>query len=84
MTITNKTIKIPYYHTINLSLFGLTFFELNTDAIERQKLNILQNSSLPIASNSEITVKSYFESIDANCHDIGYFIAEYFEHYKFK
>ena len=60
----------------NMALNDLMFFESNNDAIEQQKLDILQNSSLPIESNPINTVQSYFKSIDSNCHEIGYYIAE--------
>jgi hypothetical protein len=74
----NQNTLLPYHkYSHDFSLNGLMFFELNTDAIEQQKLNILLNSELPIVFNRAQTVQSYFSNRYKIEHSIGWLIAEY-------
>jgi len=59
------------------TLNDLMFFELNNDAIELQKLDILQNSELPLYQNSENSVQSYHNEPGNSEHSIGWLIADY-------
>jgi hypothetical protein len=73
----NKPIIPKHKYSRKNTLNDLMFFELNNDAIEQQKLDILQNSELPLYRNSENTVQSYHNEPADSEHSIGWLIADY-------
>lgn len=58
-------------------LNNLEFFEIDCDIIEQQKLNILQNSELPIAQEGYQTVQSCYYALHNSVKPIGWYIADY-------
>ena len=58
-------------------LNDLIFFELNNDAIEQQKFNILHNSLLPIDQLFGNTVQTYLNGLHNSEKSIGWLIADY-------
>lgn len=74
----NQNTLLPYHkNSPEFSINGLMFFELNSDAIEQQKLNILQNSELPIVFERAQTGQSCFSNRCKIEHSIGWLIADY-------
>jgi hypothetical protein len=73
----NNPIIPKHKNSRKYTLNDLMFFELNNDAIEQQKLDILQNSELPLYQNFENTVQSYHNEPANSEHSIGWLIADY-------
>jgi hypothetical protein len=53
------------------------FYPLNCDTIEEERLNILQNSLLPIDQLFGNTVQTYLNELPNSAKSIGWLIADY-------
>lgn len=59
------------------SLNDAMFYPLNCDTIEEERLNILQNSLLPIDQLFGNTVQTYLNELPNSAKSIGWLIADY-------
>ena len=73
----NNPIIPKHKNSRKYTLNDLMFFELNNDAIEQQKFNILHNSLLPIDQLFGNTVQTYLNELHNSEKSIGWLIADY-------
>jgi hypothetical protein len=73
----NKPKKPENHYSPEYEIKDLEYFNVDDDINEQYKLNILQNSELPIVQEGFPSVQSYYNELHNPVKPIGWYIADY-------